>query len=61
MGSNRREFLKIAGTAIAAKRVVFRLDGRRIHSAGGRLCVAGHWHELRATKAGLVRSELIRR
>ncbi len=49
------------GQATAAKRVVFRLDGRRITSVGGRLCVSGHWHELRATKEGLVRSQLIRR
>ena len=42
-----------------ARDVVFRLDGRRIARAGGRFCPDGHWHSLRATKAGAVRSEVV--
>jgi len=50
-----------AGKSSPARRVVFRLDGRRIFSHGGGLCPSGHWHELRATKPGLVRSQVVER
>jgi hypothetical protein len=43
-----------------ARDVVFRLDGRGVESAGGRLCPRGHWHHLRATKDGAVRSPALR-
>jgi hypothetical protein len=47
------------GKSTPARRVTFRLDGRRIYSHGGRICPSGHWHELRAAKPGSVRSELV--
>lgn len=50
-----------AGTAEQARRVTFRVDGRRVFSAGGKVCVSGRGHELRATRAGAIRSELVRR
>ena len=41
--------------------VVFQLDDRRVRSANGRICLLAtrHWHRLRATKRGLVRSRAI--
>jgi hypothetical protein len=48
-----------AGERTPARRVVFRLDGRSVRSAGGRICPDGHWHRLQATKAGTVRSEVL--
>ncbi len=48
-----------AGASERARDVVFRLDGRRVVSAGGRICPAGHWHSLRATKAGAIRSQTL--
>jgi hypothetical protein len=49
-----------AGASSPARRVTFRLDGRRIYSFGGQLCPTGHWHELRVTKPGSIRSEVVR-
>ena len=45
------------GTATRARDVIFRRDGRAIRDADGRLCPSGHWHRLRVTKDGLVRSQ----
>ena len=42
-----------------ARKVTFRLDGHAVASTSGRLCPTGHWHTLRATKDGLVRSEVL--
>jgi Domain of unknown function (DUF4430) len=50
-----------AGNATAATDVVFLLDGRRVRSSDGRICPAGNWHRLRATKAGAVRSAVLAR
>ena len=48
-----------AGERTRARSVVFRLDGRSVRSAGGRICPDGHWDRLQATKAGTVRSEVL--
>lgn len=48
------------GARTPARDVVFRLDGRRVARPGGRICPRGHWHTLRATKPGTVRSEVVR-
>jgi hypothetical protein len=48
------------GERARARGVVFRLDGRRVRAAKGRICPAGHWHTLRATKPSAIRSEVIR-
>ena len=39
--------------------VAFRLDGRIVRSARGRICPRGHWHTLRATKRGFIRSDMV--
>ncbi|MCC6222655.1 MAG: DUF4430 domain-containing protein [Thermoleophilia bacterium] len=44
-----------------ARAVTFLLDGRAVASKGGRLCPTGHWHTLRATKDGFIRSEVVAR
>jgi len=49
------------GARSPARDVVFKVDARRVTSAGGRLCPKGHWHEVRATKAGAIRSEVMHR
>ncbi len=48
-----------AGTRVQARDIVFRLDSRRVSASEGRICPAGHWHRLRATKAGAVRSQTV--
>ena len=48
------------GTRTAAREVVFLLDDRRIRSRSGSICPRGHWHTLRATKAGTIRSRVVR-
>ncbi len=48
------------GRRTRARDVVFRVDGRRVRSAGGAICPQGHWHAIRATKAGAIRSEALR-
>lgn len=47
------------GERSRARAVTFLLDGRSVVSKGGRLCPTGHWHTLRATKDGLVRSQVV--
>jgi Domain of unknown function (DUF4430) len=47
------------GAAGPTEDVTFRLDGRSFADADGRFCPTGHWHRLRATKEGLVRSEVL--
>ncbi len=47
------------GRANGVRDVRFVLDGRRIDSLSGRLCPRGHWHTLRATKRGFVRSQVV--
>jgi hypothetical protein len=49
-----------AGRATPAEDVVFLVDGRRVRDANGALCPRGHWHTLRATSRGAVRSEVVR-
>jgi hypothetical protein len=49
------------GRTDAAVDVVFRVDGRTRRSANGGICVRRHWHTLRATKAGVVRSQVVTR
>ena len=39
--------------------VVFHVDGRTFRSRGAP-CPSGHWHEIRATRRGMVRSRVIR-
>jgi hypothetical protein len=46
------------GKTEAARDVVYHVDGRVRPSAGGSICPRGHWHSLRATKVGAVRSEV---
>lgn len=48
-----------AGARTQATGVVFRVDSRIVRSASGRICPVGHWHELRATKEGAIRSQAI--
>ena len=48
-----------AGKERRVRDVVFHVDGRRVASASGRACVRRHWHRLRATKRGFVRSPLV--
>ncbi len=47
------------GRRTRVRNVVFRLDGRSVTRRTGRICPRGHWHTLRATKRGLVRSQVI--
>jgi hypothetical protein len=47
------------GRRARVRSVVFRLDGRRIASRRGRICPRGHWHSLRLTKRGFVRSQVV--
>ena len=49
------------GKARPAANVVFELDGRRVRDADGAICPRGHWHTLRASKPGTVRSQVVRR
>jgi len=49
-----------SGARTAARNVVFRLDSRSAARASGQICPRGHWHTLRATKRGAIRSELVR-
>jgi hypothetical protein len=48
-----------AGERAQATGVVFRLDSRSVRSASGRICPVGHWHQLRATKEGAIRSQVL--
>jgi hypothetical protein len=48
-----------AGARTPARDVVFRLRGRSISDGDGLICPRGHWHRLKATKPGLVRSETV--
>lgn len=48
-----------AGKRTQATGVVFRVDSRSVRSQSGRICPVGHWHELRATKQGAIRSQVI--
>jgi hypothetical protein len=50
-----------AGVRTPARRVVFLLDGRKIGDADGMFCPTGRWHDVRATKAGDVRSQVLTR
>jgi len=47
------------GRRTRARNVVFHRDGRAIRSVRGRICPRGHWHTLRATKRGFVRSQVV--
>lgn len=47
------------GARTQASAVVFRLDTRSVRSPTGRICPTGHWHELRATKDGAIRSQAV--
>ncbi|MEX0815991.1 MAG: DUF4430 domain-containing protein [Gaiellales bacterium] len=47
------------GTRTAARNVTFRIDGFPAARPNGIVCPRAHWHRLRATKPGLIRSELI--
>jgi hypothetical protein len=47
------------GDRTAAQGVTFRIDGFRAFRPNGIVCPRAHWHRLRATKPGLVRSELV--
>jgi hypothetical protein len=49
------------GASTPSDDVAFRRDGRVIEDADGRYCPTGHWHRLRATKEGLIRSEAVTR
>jgi uncharacterized protein DUF4430 len=49
-----------AGVATQATNVTFHRDGRPIADEDGRLCPIGHWHRLRVTKDGAVRSQVVR-
>lgn len=49
-----------AGQATPAREVVFRRDGRAIADADGHVCPAGHWHRLRVTQDGAIRSQVVR-
>jgi Domain of unknown function (DUF4430) len=48
-----------AGARTRATGVVFLLDGAKRRSASGRICPSGDWHELRATKNGAIRSQVV--
>lgn len=48
-----------AGERTRATGVVFRLDARTVRSKRGRICPTGHWHRLRASKDGAIRSQVI--
>ena len=48
------------GTAIRARNVVFRANHRSVKSRSGQLCPSGRISTLRATKPGMIRSELVR-
>jgi hypothetical protein len=58
-GCYRAFLLDDAGKRSRATNVVFQLDGAKRRSAGGRICPSGDWHELRATRDGAVRSQMI--
>ena len=58
-GCFRADSLDDTGVRTPARDVVFQLDGRRVGSATGRICPAGHWHRVRATKPGAVRSQVV--
>jgi hypothetical protein len=46
------------GVRAAVDRVVFRIDSRAVRSRTGRVCLRGHWHTVRVSKPGLVRSRV---
>jgi uncharacterized protein DUF4430 len=46
------------GARAPERDVVFRVDGRTVRSRSGRICLRGHWHAVRATKPGFVRSRV---
>jgi hypothetical protein len=48
-----------AGKRSNATGIVFLVDGKRVRSESGRLCLDRPWHRLRATKAGAVRSQVV--
>lgn len=48
-----------SGARSQATGVAFRVDARTVRSASGRICPAGAWRELRATKAGSIRSQVV--
>jgi hypothetical protein len=48
-----------AGKRTRATSVVFEVDGAKRRSRSGRICPSGNWHELRATKPGAIRSQVI--
>jgi hypothetical protein len=47
------------GHTTVAKGVTFRINSRRVASASGRFCPTGRWSTLRATKPGLIRSQVV--
>jgi hypothetical protein len=50
-----------AGTRAPADDVVFRVGSRAVGDADGRICPRGHWHRIKVTKPGAIRSEVIAR
>jgi hypothetical protein len=48
-----------AGMSTFARSVVYLVDGRRITSARGRLCLTSRWTKLRVTKTGAVPSRVV--
>jgi hypothetical protein len=46
------------GVRAPERNVVFRVDNRAIRSRSGHVCLRGHWHTVRATKPGFVRSRV---
>ncbi|HEX2112568.1 MAG TPA: DUF4430 domain-containing protein [Gaiellaceae bacterium] len=46
------------GRRAVERDVVFRVDDRAVRSRSGRICLRGHWHAVRATKPGFVRSRV---
>jgi hypothetical protein len=49
------------GARTRALDVVFRIGSRAVEDADGRLCPRGHWHRIKVTKPGAIRSEVIAR
>ena len=60
-GCFRADALDDAGTRTIARGAVFVIDRRRVESPSGRTCPRGVWREIRATKDGAIRSEVLRR
>jgi hypothetical protein len=48
------------GRTTVAKNVTFRVNSRLVASASGTFCPTAKWRQLRATKRGLVRSQVVR-